>query len=170
MERSNLHFCQSASASDAGDVTPHRSGSPSRLGDRSIASSPPVSPLPPNRYTPTPRSTKASSFVFYGPQESRRRYFHSRRIQKGTTAKPWLENKDPREKWVTIIPLIGLGVGFIVVGLLIWNGLTSVVKHKYCPVLMEDFSSGILNDNVWTKEVQVGGYGSVLTRFKESRC
>ena len=159
MDRSNFEYCQSASASTTGPVTPRRARSPSRLADSSIASSAPVSPLPPNRFTPTPTSRISSSLAFSGVHGPRRRYFHSRRIQKGTTAKPWLENKDPREKWVTIIPLIGLGLGICVVGLLIWNGLSSVVSHKYCPVLMEDFSSGTLDDNVWTKEVQVSGYG-----------
>jgi hypothetical protein len=84
-------------------------------------------------------------------------YFRSRRVKKGEVERPWLEKKDPRQKWVTIIPIIGIVVGFIVVGILIWDGVASVAVHKYCPVLDDDFKSW--NDKVWTKEVEVGGYG-----------
>lgn len=86
------------------------------------------------------------------------RYFHSRRVKKGEVEKPWTVKKDPKEKWVTIIPIIGIVVGLIVSGILIWDGLQSVTNHVYCPVLDEDFSGG-LNSKVWTKEVEVGGFG-----------
>lgn len=88
-----------------------------------------------------------------GPQ----RYFHSRRIQKGEVEKPWLEKKDPREKWVTILPLIGILIGLGISGFLVWDGIHSVVQHNYCVVLDDSFAT--LNTEVWTKEVQVGGYG-----------
>ncbi len=87
-------------------------------------------------------------------------YFRSRRIKKEENQKPWLEKKDPREKWVTIIPLIGLFVGLVIAGLLIWDGVKSVVHHEYCLVLSDDFSGG-LNGEIWTKEAEVGGYGLV---------
>jgi beta-glucanase (GH16 family) len=70
-----------------------------------------------------------------------------------------LKKKDPKEKWVTIIPLIGLAFGFLIAGFLVYDGLSSVVHHKYCPVLSDDFSEG-LNTNVWTQEAEVGGYGN----------
>lgn len=84
-------------------------------------------------------------------------YFRSRRVKKGEVEKPWLERKDPREKWVTIIPIAGLVLGLIVTGILIWDGVRSVAVHKYCPVYEDNFSSW--NDKVWTKESEVGGYG-----------
>lgn len=59
---------------------------------------------------------------------------------------------------MTIIPLIGLALGFGIAGFLIYDGMKSVVRHKYCPVLDEDFSQG-LRDNIWTKEAEVGGFG-----------
>lgn len=86
------------------------------------------------------------------------RYFHSRRIKKGEIERPWLDRKDPKEKWVTIIPLIGIFLGLAVTGYLIYDGLSAVSNYKYCPVLDEDFSNG-LNTQVWTKEVELGGYG-----------
>ena len=89
-----------------------------------------------------------------GPQ-----YFHSRRIQKGQVVKPWtVEPRDPREKWITIIPLIGLFVGLCAAGLIIWDGIRSVVNHKYCMVLDEDWSQGFRPD-IWQPEIQVGGFG-----------
>jgi hypothetical protein len=84
-------------------------------------------------------------------------YFRSRRVKKGESERPWLEKTDPREKWTTIIPLIGIFLGSCVIGVLMWDGIRSVAKHNYCPVLDEDFSSW--NSNIWTKEVEVGGYG-----------
>jgi hypothetical protein len=70
-----------------------------------------------------------------------------------------MKNKDPREKWVTIIPLIGLSIGVALAGFLVYDGIRSVVNHKYCPVLTEDFSAPTLNDRIWTKEVEAGGFG-----------
>jgi hypothetical protein len=85
------------------------------------------------------------------------RYFRSRRIKKGEVERPWLANVDPKEKFNTIIPVCGFIVGTIICVLLVWQGYTSIDKHKYCEVLNEDFSSW--NSKVWTKEVEVGGYG-----------
>ncbi|KAI1087918.1 glycoside hydrolase family 16 protein [Rostrohypoxylon terebratum] len=91
-------------------------------------------------------------------QGSGPRYFHSRRIKKGELEKPWLDKKDPKEKWVTIIPILGILVGLGISGFLVWDGIRSVVKHNYCLVLEDSFAT--FNDAVWTKEVQVGGFGN----------
>lgn len=115
----------------------------SRVGD-----SPPDS-------APLSRTMASSTSLPYG--HGQQNYFRSRRIKKGELERPWLNQKDPREKWVTIIPIIGFLCGLAVAGLLIWMGLWTVVDHNYCAVLDEDFSSW--NDKVWTKEVEVGGYG-----------
>ncbi|OTB02834.1 glycoside hydrolase family 16 protein [Hypoxylon sp. CI-4A] len=86
------------------------------------------------------------------------RYFHTRRVKKGELEKPWLDKKDPKEKWVTIIPILGILVGLGISGFLVWDGLRSVVKHQYCLVLDDSFAT--FNDAVWTKEVQLGGFGN----------
>jgi hypothetical protein len=72
--------------------------------------------------------------------------------------KPWLDKSDPKEKWVTILPVIGIVIGLAISGFLVWDGIRSVVKHNYCLVLQDDFTNG-LDTAVWTKEVQVGGFG-----------
>lgn len=120
-----------------------------------------ISPAPrPNPFASPFNSRPASSF---GSSSAVRglpsKYFHSRRVRKGEVEQPWRAKKDPKEKWVTIIPLIGLLLGFGIAGFLVYDGLSSVVHHKYCPVLSDDFSGG-LNTNVWTQEAEVGGFGN----------
>lgn len=105
-----------------------------------------------------PSSSFGSSSALGRSLETRsQRYFHSRRIKKGELEKPWLEKKDPKEKWVTIIPVIGILIGLGISGFLVWDGINSVVQHTYCPVLDDNFAT--FNTDIWTKEVQVGGYG-----------
>lgn len=60
---------------------------------------------------------------------------------------------------MTIIPMIGLLIGLGIAGFLVWDGLRTVVNHKYCPVYLEDFSNGF-DLNIWTKEAEVGGFGN----------
>ncbi|KAH7398702.1 concanavalin A-like lectin/glucanase domain-containing protein [Phaeosphaeria sp. MPI-PUGE-AT-0046c] len=102
----------------------------------------------------TGSSGSTSAYQYFTPGV----YFRSRRVKKGEVERPWLDKKDPREKWMTIIPLVGLFLGLGVVGVLIWDGVRSVAQHNYCPVLEENFASW--NDKVWSKEVEVGGYGN----------
>jgi hypothetical protein len=85
-------------------------------------------------------------------------YFQSRRIKKGEEERPWLTEHDSREKWQTIIPCIGLVIGLATCAFLLYDGISSVTNNKYCPVLEDNFSSGF-NDEIWTKEVEVGGFG-----------
>jgi hypothetical protein len=132
--------------------TPESRNNPFNNGDA-------ISAAPTNPFTSPFNSRPASSF---GSSSAVRalpsRYFHSRRVRKGEVEQPWREKKDPKEKWVTIIPLLGLAAGFALAGFLIYDGLSSVVHHKYCPVLNDDFGSGI-QSTIWTKEAEVGGFG-----------
>ncbi|KAK4445341.1 beta-1,3-glucan-binding protein [Podospora aff. communis PSN243] len=107
-----------------------------------------------------PTSSNEDSSAGVGRFEDRSaRYFHSRRVKKGDIEKPWTKNVDPKEKWVTILPLIGIFIGLGISGFLVWDGIRSVVKHEYCPVLDDDFSRG-LDPAIWEKEVQLGGFGN----------
>ncbi|CAM1501820.1 Fc.00g038040.m01.CDS01 [Cosmosporella sp. VM-42] len=92
-------------------------------------------------------------------EERHSRYFHSRRIKPDEIEKPWLDKVDPKEKWVTIMPILAIVLGLAASGLLIWDGLNSVAHHTYCPVLDEDWTNGF-DTSVWTKEVEVGGFGN----------
>lgn len=158
------------SAATSMTQTPLRSGTPNTDGGRNpfagddTASShhPGASTNPfgsPDASRP-PSSFDSSSALREGFEERGQRYFHSRLVKKGEIEKPWLDKKDPKEKWVTIMPLLGILIGLGISGFLVWDGLSSVVHHKYCPVLDDTFGNG-LNTDVWTKEVQVGGFGYV---------
>lgn len=103
-----------------------------------------------------PSSFDSSSAM--GPRYEPQRYFHSRRVRKGEVEKPWLAKVDPKEKWVTILPILGILVGLGISGFLVWDGIRSVVKHTYCEVLIDDFSQGLRSD-IWAAEIQVGGFG-----------
>ena len=105
-------------------------------------------------------STSSRSSAIQSPnQRPTQRYFRSRRIKKGEIEHPWKTTKrDPREKWVTIIPLIGLAVGLAIAGFLVYDGLRTIVNHEYHLILDEDWSQGF-RTNIWHKEVTVGGFG-----------
>jgi len=82
-------------------------------------------------------------------------------VKKDQIERPWLEGKkDPYQKWLTIIPLLGMLLGVAIGGYMVYNGLQTVPKHQYCPVYEEDFSSGKLDTNIWTREVEAGGFGN----------
>ncbi|EJT70769.1 beta-1,3-glucan-binding protein [Gaeumannomyces tritici R3-111a-1] len=106
-----------------------------------------------------PESTVGSASGINRFEERAQRYFQSRRVRKGEVEKPWLAKTDPKEKWVTILPILGILVGLGISGFLVWDGLRSVVHHKYKLVLDENFSQG-LRSEIWKKEVTVGGFGN----------
>jgi hypothetical protein len=95
----------------------------------------------------------------YEERRPRSEYFRSRRVKPEDVQRPWLEDKHPRQFWVTCFPIVGLVLGLIVTGILIWDGVRSVARHNYCEVLNDNFTSW--NPNVWSKEVEVGGFGYV---------
>lgn len=107
-------------------------------------------------YTATGSSFTSSSALYRNVPAPT--YFKSRRIQKGEQERPWLTQKDPKEKWVWIIPLIGLLIGVGLCAVQIWYGLQRISKHSYCTVLDEDWSEGF-DDKIWTREAEVGGFG-----------
>lgn len=146
----------STTATTTASATPVRPGTPDTIGD-AITPVPRVNPFA-SPYGSMPASATGSSTALHMGDRVPGRFFHSRRVRKGEVERPWLDKKDPKEKWVTIIPLIGILVGLAVSGFLVWDGLRTVVNHTYCPVLDEDWSGGI-NRDVWTREQEVGGFG-----------
>jgi len=105
-----------------------------------------------------PSSFDESSGLGARYEDRSQRYFHSRRVRKGEVEKPWTKQADPKEKWVTILPLIGIFIGLAISGFLVWDGIRSVVQHKYCVVLDEAWGNGI-RESVWEREIQLGGFG-----------
>ncbi|KAI9730140.1 MAG: hypothetical protein M1818_008234 [Claussenomyces sp. TS43310] len=143
-------------------TTPMRSGTPENAARGPFEDT--VTPAAASRGNPfaSPTNSRPASSTGSSSAVNRgipNRYFHSRRVRKGEIEKPWKGKKDPKEKWVTILPLLGLAAGFAIAGFLVYDGIHSVVHHSYCPVLSDDFSSG-LNKNVWTQEAEVGGFGN----------
>jgi hypothetical protein len=106
-----------------------------------------------------PDNNGNTSATGYFKEKPHSEYFRSRRVKASEVERPWLNDKHPRAKWVEAFPWIGLALGLIVTGILIWDGMRSVARHNYCEVLNDNFTSW--NSNVWTKEVEVGGFGYV---------
>lgn len=92
-----------------------------------------------------------------GPPHS---YFRSRRVLKDEVVKLPSHKKVPKERLENWLPILGIIIGLSICGYLIYNGISSVPHHQYCVILDDDFSSGY-NHDVWTEEIQVGGYGYV---------
>ena len=91
-------------------------------------------------------------------------FFQSRRKRKEDIAKPWMENKKEKRIgtiWHWIFPLIGTIIGIGGAGVQIFFSSQKYGAFAMCPVLDEDFSSGVLNPDIWTHEVEVGGFGYV---------
>ncbi|KAL0259453.1 hypothetical protein SLS55_005190 [Diplodia seriata] len=108
-------------------------------------------------------TTRAASFrEFPLPSPGAAPYFKSRRVPKGTVQTPKaLKGKKRNDPWLWVIPMIGALIGFAVSGLLIWLGINANTSpFNYCPVLMDDFSSGSLDESIWTHEIRLNGFGN----------
>jgi hypothetical protein len=93
----------------------------------------------------------------YEEKKPRSEYFRSRRVKPEEVERPWLDEKHPRQFWICFFPILGFVLGLMVTGLLIWHGVRSVARHNYCEIFNDEFTSW--RDDVWTKEVEVGGFG-----------
>lgn len=76
--------------------------------------------------------------------------------------KPWLENKkrratDRKAYWIFVLTVM---LGVIGSALLMYFAYASVPKDKYCLVLEDNFDSPTINKDIWTHEIQTGGFGN----------
>ncbi|KAK5655990.1 hypothetical protein OQA88_5128 [Cercophora sp. LCS_1] len=149
---------RSGTPNDSSDRNPFGDGGESQASNRTGGGAGRGDPFASPSGSRPASSFDGSSAVGGRFEERGQRYFHSRRV-KGEVEKPWTKNVDPKEKWVTILPIIGILIGLAISGFLVWDGIRSVVKHKYCLVLEDDFSRG-LDTAIWEKEVQLGGFGN----------
>jgi len=154
----NVRVPAPGTASSSGPATPHSSSFTEHIAP--IEEDSPYSSAPVSLSTSASNSKLGSTTALSAPAlHVPRRFFHSRRVKKGDIQKPWLEKRDPREKWITIIPCTGLAIGMGIIAMLIYLGVKSVVNHTYCLLLDEDWSGG-WNHDVWTREVECGGFGN----------
>ncbi|KAJ8100761.1 concanavalin A-like lectin/glucanase domain-containing protein [Lipomyces tetrasporus] len=90
-----------------------------------------------------------------------RRHFVSRRLPVGYSAeKPWLTSQARAEKLSSWIVIVSFVLGLALIGILTWVGTTEIQNYNYCTVLEDYFDKAHLNTTVWTRDVQVGGFGN----------
>ena len=78
----------------------------------------------------------------------------------GPVEKPWLNEKDHREKWAIWIPYIGIIVGimaFIGIGI---TAIFTTPRHNFCLVFEDNFDGDSINADIWQHEVQLNGFGN----------
>jgi hypothetical protein len=92
----------------------------------------------------------------YLPGTPRGPYFRSRRIVKGEADRSYLK-PTPRMKYANGIVYFCVLVGCTLAGILVWDGYRQIAQHKYCEVFHDNFTTW--DPSVWTKEVEVGGFG-----------
>ena len=163
-ETSGVHYRGPTATGASTTNTPARSETPdSRIGpdpfrDHENQITPSPNPFATPEVSRPGSSFGSSSNGQVGGAGAPPRFFRSRRVRKGEVEQPWRKNKDPKEKWVTIIPILGLLLGCGIAAFFIYDGLASVVHHKYCPIMSDDFRNGF-DTSIWTKEAEVGGFG-----------
>lgn len=103
-------------------------------------------------------SIRSGSFVLNTSAYTRP--FKSRRIEPGVSEKPWAARKKTNAgKAISAIPVVGLVLGLIIVGIYGYTGWASYDTVAFCPYWEDDFSSG-LDSSVWQREVQLDGFGT----------
>ncbi|KAF8634066.1 hypothetical protein AX17_004329 [Amanita inopinata Kibby_2008] len=79
------------------------------------------------------------------------------------TEKPWMNDKEPRATlsyWITVCCML---LGLAGAAFLCWHGVSDVQKlnpSKLCMVLDEDFDGTSLDESVWSRDVELGGFGN----------
>ncbi|XMA09604.1 hypothetical protein WAI453_002395 [Rhynchosporium graminicola] len=92
-----------------------------------------------------------------------RPYYRSRRVAKSEIEKPWIGER--QSVWPTIIPCFGFACGLALMAVMIYLGVDSVPRHKYCLIMEDEFEGPTLNTSIWDFEVQIGGFGRVSLLF-----
>ncbi|RDW95070.1 hypothetical protein BP5796_00833 [Coleophoma crateriformis] len=87
-------------------------------------------------------------------------YFRSRRVPRSEAVPLPERKKKGKEKLLWILPLCGFLCGLCISGAMIYLKIASTLENKFCQILDEDFSSGSLDSNIWTHEIELGGFGN----------
>ncbi|KAH7381818.1 concanavalin A-like lectin/glucanase domain-containing protein [Cadophora sp. MPI-SDFR-AT-0126] len=115
--------------------------------------------------TTSKRRTTASFFRFGTappsvidsiPPRPQRRFKSARLI--GEYEKPWKETPVKRRKWDYYIFWGGCTLGLVAGAFMCYLAWSGVPDNQYCLILEDDFKT--INSDVWTHEIQRGGYGT----------
>ncbi|KAF7571163.1 Glycoside hydrolase family 16 protein [Pyrenophora tritici-repentis] len=90
--------------------------------------------------------------------EKDRDYFKSRRVRAEDVQMPWLDEVCRRTQIKNGIVIVGFILGVMACGLVVWHSMRDVGFYHYCEAYHDNFTSW--NDSVWTKEVELGGFGN----------
>jgi hypothetical protein len=95
----------------------------------------------------------------YLPGTPRGPYFRSRRIIKGEADLSFLKKRTKTTRFYISngIVYLCMVIGCVLAAILVWDGYRKVPQHKYCKVFHDNFTTW--DPSVWTKEVEVGGFG-----------
>ncbi|KAM6494910.1 glycoside hydrolase family 16 protein [Amanita muscaria] len=77
--------------------------------------------------------------------------------------KPWLTKREPRALYSYLVTVICMLLGLGGAALLCWRGLLSVQKldpSRLCLVMNENFDGTSLDDTIWSRDVELGGFGN----------
>lgn len=77
--------------------------------------------------------------------------------------KPWLANRQPRERLSAFLTYFCILLGLAGAALLCFfdlQGLQLLDESKLCVVFEDDFNSGSLDTSIWTRTIELGGFGT----------
>ena len=114
---------------------------------------------PSTRHTDDARSTVSSpQQASFNNEKKPRHKFRSYRLV-GKYEQPWLDDprmrKTRQNSWIVYG---GVALGVLLSAYICLTKIKSVTNHEYCLILDENFQT--LDPNIWTREVQIDGYGT----------
>ncbi|KAJ3416855.1 hypothetical protein HDV05_008440 [Chytridiales sp. JEL 0842] len=71
-----------------------------------------------------------------------------------------LAERDPARKILKYFAWLGIIPGLIASGIIVYLGVQSIPKYKYCLVLEDNFDGDSINRDIWTHELSLGGFGN----------
>lgn len=89
-----------------------------------------------------------------------KRVSESKLLQPGSVIeKPWLNDLSVKKLWrFNLMFCIAFVLGLGIIAAQVYFAYKSITNHDYAEVLIENFE--IFNESVWTREVQIGGFGN----------
>ena len=108
-------------------------------------------------------STAGGSSPYLVPRKTRPPMPSSRLSQKlSDEDKPWIKEKESRVRWSWWLTFLMCWIGVGCSGIVIyfgWTGVHQILDSDLCLVLDDEFNSGSLDTSVWTRDIELGGFG-----------